>query len=295
MSVESALASCSMLDWIGSWAWTGSCFGVCQAVTGKMSRCHRFGGPAAGHRMRSRLWLSGAGFLIALSAGVLVILRPSAHEEWVTLREDMVRQQVVARGVHDPLVVAAMRAVPRHLLVEEPDRAYQDTAVPIGCGQTTPQPYLVALMAELLEVGPGDRVLEIGTGSGYQAAVLAAMGVDTFSVEIHPQLCERATWNLRHLGFARVHVRCGDGSRGWPEEAPFDGILVTASGTRIPETLLTQLGQGGHMVIPVGEGVYQDLKVVIRTGSGLEEHSVLPVSFGELARGARARRPTAQP
>jgi protein-L-isoaspartate(D-aspartate) O-methyltransferase len=193
----------------------------------------------------------------------------------------MVREQIEGRGVKDPRVLEALRTVPRHLFVEDAYRsdAYNDVPVPIGDGQSTPQPYLVALMTELLEVGPGNRVLEIGTGSGYQAAVLGAMGVEVFTIEIRPRLCQRAAQTLSELGFATVQVRCGDGYGGWPGEAPFDGIVVTAAPESIPEPLFDQLREGGHMVIPVGETVYKDLKVVTRTADGFEERSVIPVSF----------------
>jgi len=226
------------------------------------------------------------GLFSVLAIAILVVLHNSCNRGWAELREDMVRQQVAARGVGDPLVLEAMRTVPRHLFVDEAYRhqAYQDAAVPIGHGQSTPQPYVVALMTELLEVEAGDRVLEIGTGSGYQAAVLAAMGVEVFTVEIIPQLCDRAFGTLARLGFTSAHVRCGDGYGGWPEEAPFDGILVTAADQEIPEPFFDQLALGGHLVIPIGDTVYKDLKVVTRTEEGFEERSVIPVSFGDIDR-----------
>ncbi len=200
--------------------------------------------------------------------------------DWAALRERMVRTQIEARGVHDPLVLEAMRKVPRHEFVPEGVRnqAYADSPLPIGESQTISQPYIVALMTELLEVGPGTRVLEIGTGSGYQSAVLAAMGVEVFTIEIRSRLCQEAARRLDRLGYHAVHVRCGDGYAGWPEEAPFDGIIVTAAPERIPEPLLDQLAVGGHMVIPVG-AFYQELKVITRTPEGFSERSVIPVRF----------------
>ncbi len=203
-----------------------------------------------------------------------------AKDPWVDLREAMVRRQVEARGVRDPAVLAAIRSVPRHLFVPEANRvhAYDDAPQVIGDGQTISQPYIVALMTELLEVRPGDRVLEIGTGSGYQAAVLSVMGVEVYSMEIRPDLCRRATKTLLDLGYVNVHVRCGDGYGGWPDVAPFDGIVVTAAPERIPEPLIEQLADGGHMVIPVGS-FYQELKVITREGEGTSERSVIPVRF----------------
>jgi len=209
--------------------------------------------------------------------------------DWAALRERMVETQIESRGVRDPRVLEAMRTVPRHEFVPEAWRAeaYRDSPVPIGDGQTISQPYIVALMTELLEVGPGERVLEIGTGSGYQAAVLDAMGVEVYSIEIRPALCRRAAETLKRLGYRRVHVRCGDGYGGWPEHAPFDGIVVTAAPERVPDPLLDQLAVGGHMVIPVG-AFYQELKVITRTETGFEERSVIPVRFvpmtGEIER-----------
>ncbi len=201
-------------------------------------------------------------------------------DRWTVLRLEMVRRQVEARGIRDPAVLASVRSVPRHLFIPEEyrDRAYDDSPQGIGDGQTISQPYIVALMTELLEVGPGARVLEIGTGSGYQAAVLAAMGVEVYSIEIRPGLCRRASQTLEDLGYENVHVWCGDGYGGWPEEAPFDGIVVTAAPERIPDPLLDQLAEGGHLVIPVG-AFYQELKVIAREADQFTERSVIPVRF----------------
>jgi len=192
----------------------------------------------------------------------------------------MVEEQIESRGVRDPKVLEAMRTVPREKFVPQSVRkhAYEDGPLPIEDGQTISQPYIVALMTELLEVGPGNRVLEIGTGSGYQSAVLAAMGVEVFTIEIRPLLCRTARERLERLGYSSVHVRCGDGYGGWPAEAPFDGIIVTAAPERVPDPLLDQLKVGGHMVIPVG-AFYQELKVITRNGGGYEERSVVPVRF----------------
>ena len=213
----------------------------------------------------------------------------AAAADWQMQRERMVSQQIEARGVKDPLVLESMRSVPRHLFVPEASRqgAYSDTPLPIGDSQTISQPYIVALMTELLEVGPGSRVLEIGTGSGYQAAVLAGMGVDVYSIEIRQRLCERARELLTELEYTSVQVRCGDGYGGWPEAAPFDGIIVTAAPATIPPPLLDQLAEGAKMVIPVGD-FYQELKVITRLGDDFDEKSVIPVRFvpmtGEIER-----------
>jgi protein-L-isoaspartate(D-aspartate) O-methyltransferase len=198
---------------------------------------------------------------------------------WDQLRAEMV-ERIRNQGVRDELVLQAMNQVPRHLfgLEDQRERAYDDASLPIGDGQSTPEPYMVALMAELLEVSPGERVLEIGTGSGYQAAVLASMGAEVYSIEIRPRLCERATQVLKEFGYTTAHIRCGDGYNGWPEEGPFDGILVTAAPEEVPEPLLDQLHEGGKMVIPVGP-FYQDLKLITRTADGLREQSVIPVRF----------------
>jgi len=200
--------------------------------------------------------------------------------DWSELRDRMVREQIEARGVRDPRVLAAMRSVPRHEFVPEAVRAqaYADGPLPIGDAQTISQPYIVALMTELLEVAPGDKVLEIGTGSGYQGAVLGAMKVNVFTIEIRDTLCREAAARLARLGYDSVHVRCGDGYGGWPEEAPFDAIIVTAAPERIPDPLLGQLKIGGRMVIPVG-AFYQELKVITRTEDGFGEKSVVPVRF----------------
>ena len=208
---------------------------------------------------------------------------------WQKLREDMVAAQIAARGVRDERVLQAMRTVPRHLFVPEDVRidAYEDHPLPIGEGQTISQPYIVGLMSELLQVSPGDRVLEVGTGSGYQAAVLASMGCEVYSVEIRAPLAMAAQQRLQSLGFVKVHVRAGDGYGGWEEVAPFAGIIVTAAPERVPEPLLEQLAVGGHLVIPVG-AFYQQLKVFTRTPQGIEERDVIPVRFvpmtGEIER-----------
>jgi protein-L-isoaspartate(D-aspartate) O-methyltransferase len=193
----------------------------------------------------------------------------------------MVNRQIEARGVRDPQVLAAMRAVPRHRFVPQGQlaKAYDDRPLPIGHGQTISQPYIVALMSELADVKPGDRVLEVGTGSAYQAAVLAEMGAQLYSIEIVGALAVSAEAKLKELGYGgRVEVRHGDGYAGWPEQAPFDAIVVTAAPPEIPEPLKQQLKVGGRLIIPVGKQ-YQSLLKVIRTADGFREESVIPVRF----------------
>ena len=191
----------------------------------------------------------------------------------------MVSKQIESRGVRDPRVLRAMRAVPRHRFVPESqqDAAYDDQPLPIGHRQTISQPYIVALMSELAAVKPGDTVLEVGTGSGYQAAVLAEMGAKVFSIEIVEPLAKRADRTLRELGYA-VKVRHGDGYAGWPDHAPFDAVVVTAAPPKIPAPLKEQLKIGGRLVIPVGK-YFQSLVVVTRTKDGFREENVLPVRF----------------
>jgi protein-L-isoaspartate(D-aspartate) O-methyltransferase len=194
-------------------------------------------------------------------------------------RLEMVQQGIINWGVDDEAVIEAMETVPRHQFVPEDylDEAYQNHPLPIGYGQTISQPYIVALMTEHLGVGPGDRVLEIGTGSGYQAAVLAQLGVEVYTIEIIEPLAEAAESRLESLGYTGVHVRHADGYNGWPEAAPFDAVIVTAAPDHVPPPLLAQLVVGGVMVIPVGPvGDYQELWQITRTG----EDSYESVSLG---------------
>jgi protein-L-isoaspartate(D-aspartate) O-methyltransferase len=193
----------------------------------------------------------------------------------------MVETQIVSRGVRDPRVLAAMREVPRHLFVDRSERAraYDDTPLPIAGKQTISQPYIVALMTELLDLTPQERVLEIGTGSGYQSAVLSRVCREVYTIEIVPELARAAADRLAALGYRNVTVREGDGYRGWAEHAPFDGIIVTAAPERIPQPLLEQLAPGGRMVIPVG-AFLQELKVFRKDSAGnVTEQAILPVRF----------------
>ncbi len=216
---------------------------------------------------------------------------PAAEDaaSFAAARERMVADQIEARGVRDARVLAALRRVPRHEFVPERDRAraYRDGPLPIGHGQTISQPYVVAVMTELAAPGPRDRVLEIGTGSGYQAALLAELAGEVYSIEIVEPLAERATATLERLGY-EVHVRHGDGYRGWPEKAPFDAIVVTAAPERVPPALLEQLAEGGRLVIPVGD-LYQELEVHRRTAEGIEVERVFAVRFVPMTGEAQER------
>jgi len=220
--------------------------------------------------------------LAALAIASATASAEPAVDRFAAARERMVVEQLEARDITDARVLTAMRSVPRHELVpaDRRDEAYEDTPVPIGHGQTISQPYIVALMSELAHVGPGDRVLEVGTGSGYQAAVLAACGAEVWTIEIVDALAKRATHDLARLGFDRVHVRSGDGYRGWPEHAPFDAVVVTAAPPSVPAPLLEQLRVGGRLVIPVGEvGAVQSLEVHRRTETGITVERVTLVRF----------------
>ena len=203
-------------------------------------------------------------------------------------RREMVTRQLAKRGIEDEAVLRAMRSVPRHRFVPEAlqSKAYADQPLPIGHDQTISQPYIVALMSEVLKVQPGQRVLEIGTGSGYQAAVLAEMGVVVYSIEIIPDLGKQAEEVLDSMGYKQVHVRIGDGYRGWPEMAPFDGIIVTCSPSRIPKPLTDQLAEGGRLVIPVGNLFYQKLVRLTKKEGHIIEERIEDVRFVPMVDGA---------
>ena len=218
-----------------------------------------------------------AALAVALAVAVAATQQP---DPFAAQRLRMVSEQIEARGVSDPRLLAALRTVPRHEFVPSSERAhaYEDRAVGVGNGQTISQPYVVALMTELAALQPGARVLEIGTGSGYQAAVLAELGAEVFSIEIVAPLARRAAATLARLGYGTVHLRQGDGYRGWPEAAPFEAILVTAAAPRVPPALLAQLAPGGRLVIPLGDAE-QQLEVHTRGPDGFEVRRVLPVRF----------------
>lgn len=195
-------------------------------------------------------------------------------------RKQMVAEQMRGRDIRDPRVLDALERVPRHLFVPEDQRAgaYADHPLPIGHGQTISQPYIVAFMTQALEVGRTDKVLEIGTGSGYQAAVLGELAGEVYTIEIVEPLAARATATLAELGYRNVHVRAGNGYAGWPEEAPFDRIIVTAAPDEVPQTLVDQLKVGGLMAVPVGT-VIQDLQIMRKTDGGMKVLQTLPVRF----------------
>lgn len=201
-------------------------------------------------------------------------------DDWETLRSRMVDQQLSARDIRSARVLNAMRTVPRHLFVPEGqrDKAYGDYPLPIGYEQTISQPYIVAFMTAALDLAPTDRVLEIGTGSGYQAAVLSVLAKEVYSIEIVEPLAERARTTLNELGYKNVYVRTGNGYLGWPEHAPYDRIMVTAAPEKVPPALLEQLKVGGLMAIPVGV-LAQELRILRRTQSGVETLRTLPVRF----------------
>ena len=203
-----------------------------------------------------------------------------ATDPWAASKDRMIANQIIARGVKAPEVLAAMRSVPRERFVRERDRAraYDDGPLSIGRGQTISQPYIVALMTELAGLDAASRVLEIGTGCGYQTAVLAACAGWVWTIELEPELAERAAKTLAELGVANVTRQVGDGSFGWPEAAPFDAILVTAAPADVPPALLDQLAGGGRLVIPLGT-TSQDLWVFTREADGVRRESIIPVRF----------------
>ncbi len=225
--------------------------------------------------MGSTVW-SGAAW-----GGWLAVLACGGREpDWAADRRRMVETQLVRRGIRSVRVLDALGTVPRHLFVPAAERAsaYHDTPLPIGHSQTISQPYIVAFMTEALALEPGHRVLEIGAGSGYQAAVLAALAGAVFSVEVVPELAERARETLAALDCPSVRVRTGNGYAGWPEHAPYDRIMVTAAPEEVPPALVEQLAVGGLMAIPVGRGI-QELRILQRTPGGLDLLRTLPVRF----------------
>jgi protein-L-isoaspartate(D-aspartate) O-methyltransferase len=210
----------------------------------------------------------------------------ASGDRFAPQRAAMVADQIERRGVDDPRVLQAMRDVPRHRFVPAGVQhlAYTDRPLPIGRGQTISQPYIVAYMSEALEVDRTHRVLEIGTGSGYQAAVLARLAREVYTIEIVPELAQRAAATLEELRYPNVHVRQGDGYAGWPEHAPFDRIVVTAAPEQIPQPLVDQLRAGGRMVIPVGSAE-QWMTIVEKTAAGVVQRRTIPVRFVPFTRG----------
>lgn len=204
-----------------------------------------------------------------------------AQDDRAEARARMVEEQIAARGVRQPEVLEALREVPRHLFVPDRlrDQAYEDRPLPIEYDQTISQPYMVALMTELLELSGEEKVLEIGTGSGYHSAVLSRVADEVYSIEIIEHLAHRAEVRLRHLGYGNVHIKVGDGYGGWPAYAPFDAIILTAAPPRLPQPLLDQLKVGGRMVVPVGD-YFQDLSLITKNPDGtFTNRRIAPVRF----------------
>lgn len=217
---------------------------------------------------------------------------PCAREpdDFARLREIMVQRQIMARGVKNPDVIKAMLKVPRHLFVPKTRRAYsyEDYPLSIGEGQTISQPYIVAYMTEALELSPGDKVLEIGTGSGYQAAILGELVKEVYTIEIVAKLGKRAQQTLHKLGYKNIHVKIGDGYKGWPDEAPFDAVIVTCAPEKVPRALIEQLKEGGRMIIPVGRtGGVQKLVRAVKKGGRLKTDDVMYVRFVPMVKGKK--------
>lgn len=233
----------------------------------------------------------GRNCLLVLSLGLIACKpeTPLRAGDFATERQAMVKAQIEAREVRDARVLSAMREVPRHEFVPAELRvhAYEDQPLPIGYDQTISQPYIVAFMTEQLALKPKERVLEIGTGSGYQAAVLSKLVAEVFTIEIVDALAKQATTDLARLGFKNVRVRAGDGYQGWPEAAPFDAIIVTCAPDHVPEPLVSQLKEGGRMIIPVGEFGSQQLYVLEKRRGKIEQRAVLPVRFVPMTGKAR--------
>lgn len=248
----------------------------------------------------SILIFTAACLIIAISGIVRLVFKRDAvtamgglnavidEDTFAHQRKRMVEEQIAYRGVTDKAVLEAIETVPRHLFIPEDNRAYSyyDMPVPIGHGQTISQPYIVAFMTELLKVGKDDVVLEIGTGSGYQAAILSKLAKQVYTIEIVEELGKEAGKRLKAMGYNNVDVWIGDGYKGWPEHAPFDAIIVTAAAEHIPQPLVDQLKPGGRLVIPVG-GVYevQDLLLITKDASSkVVKESIIPVRFVPLIR-----------
>jgi protein-L-isoaspartate(D-aspartate) O-methyltransferase len=220
--------------------------------------------------------------------GVLLLLivaacqgEPYTEADFGAARRRMVEEQLAGRGIKSHAVLEAMAAVPRHEFVPENVRkfSYADEPLPIGYGQTISQPYIVAFMTEQLDPQPADRILEIGTGSGYQAAILSRLVSEVYTIEIVEPLAKRAAADLKRLGYENIKVLAGDGYKGWPEHAPFDGIIVTCAPDHVPKPLVDQLRDGGRMIVPVGSPGMQELFLLRKRGTKVEQTAVLPVRF----------------
>jgi len=229
-------------------------------------------------------------FLIVLVLIFFASLTISVGEpgDFARLREQMVKQQIIARGVKDIRVIKAMGKVPRHLFVPEKNRAssYNDHPLPIGEGQTISQPYIVAFMTEALNLRPKDKVLEIGTGSGYQAAILAELVKEVYTIEIIEKLGKKAQQTLNMLGYQNVQVKIGDGYKGWPDKAPFDAVIVTCAPEQVPQPLVHQLKEGGRLIIPVGKvWAIQKLVRAVKEKGRLKTEAVMHVRFVPMIKG----------
>jgi protein-L-isoaspartate(D-aspartate) O-methyltransferase len=239
----------------------------------------------------AKLLACGHGLLLVLGVTALATCHRAPVDSWREARTRLVDERLVPAGIRDSATLAAMRVVPRHEFVpaEQRSRAYEDIPLPIGHDQTISQPAVVAFMTELIEPRQGKKVLEIGTGSGYQAAVLAQAGCRVWTIEIFQALAVEARERLARLGYGQVSVRHGDGYAGWPEEAPFDAIVVTAAAESIPPALVDQLGPGGRLVMPVGEQFpHQELVLMVKDSTGrLTSRRLLPVRFVPFLRGVR--------
>src|SRR5437773_129584 len=222
-----------------------------------------------------------AAALVATACGQ----KPSVPSDFAAQRQRMVQQQLMARGIKDERVLAAMAKVPREEFVPPESRAasFEDGPLPIGYDQTISQPYIVAFMTEQLRLSPTDRVLEIGTGSGYQAAILAELAGEVYTIEIVAHIARVAETTLQRLGYKNVHVKLGDGYKGWPENAPFDAIIVTCAPDKVPQLLADQLKESGRMIIPVGDRFAQQLYLLEKKNGQLKESVTLPVRFVPMA------------
>jgi len=234
------------------------------------------------------MWRVAQFLILAVIAAAGCGQKPTPASDFAAQRQRMVTEQLKARGISDERVLNAMNKVPREEFVPPDSRAgsYEDGPLPIGYGQTISQPYIVAFMTEQLRLKPSDRVLEIGTGSGYQAAILAELMSEVYSIEIVEPLAKNAEATLRRLGYENVHVKIGDGYKGWPEAAPFDAIIVTCAPDKVPQPLVDQLKDDGRMVIPVGDRFAQELYLLEKKNGQLKQSATLPVRFVPMAREA---------
>ena len=228
--------------------------------------------------------------IVLLGLTFLLTFESGKGEDFSQQRNNMVKLQIKARGIQDEKVLEAINKVKRHLFVPVALRsfAYQDHPLPIGEGQTISQPYIVALMTELLSLKENEKVLEVGTGSGYQAAILAEISKEVYTIEILPGLIKKAEQLLAKLGYSNIKFKCGDGYLGWPEYAPFNAIIVTCAPSSIPPVLLEQLAEGGRLVIPVGDKL-QKLKVVVKKDGRIKEKNIIPVRFVPMIKGNEKR------